>query len=81
MPPRLRSKPYGPNSPNAVQGLPDPAPRRRRATRSASAQPQEDQPAPPVREPKTRKTRGKAASRGKKVSHQDIWRKKRIVSD
>ncbi|KAF3387061.1 hypothetical protein F1880_000246 [Penicillium rolfsii] len=66
MPPRLRSKPYGPNSPNAAEGLPDPVPRRRRATRSASAQPQEDQAAPPAREPKTRKTRGKAASRGKK---------------
>ena len=75
MPPRLRSKPFGPDSPNAVQGLPDP-PRRRRATRSASAQPQqEDKPAQPVRQPKARKTRGKAASRGKRVSYKDFWRK------
>ncbi|KAF7719786.1 Uncharacterized protein PECH_006889 [Penicillium ucsense] len=69
MPPRTRSKPFGPGSPNAVQGLPDPAPRRRRATRSVSAQPQDAQPAQPaqpVREPKTRKTRGKASSRGRK---------------
>ncbi|OOQ87954.1 hypothetical protein PEBR_15321 [Penicillium brasilianum] len=72
MPPRLRSKPYGPNSPNAAQALPDPAPRRRRATRSASAQPQEDQPGPPVREPKARKTRGKATSRGKKKATRRI---------
>lgn len=67
MPPRTRSKPYGPDSPNAAQGLPDPAPRRRRTTRSVSAQPQEEQPAQPLREPKTRKTRGKASSRGRKV--------------
>ncbi|KAJ5174579.1 uncharacterized protein N7482_000456 [Penicillium canariense] len=79
MAPRLRSQPYAPDSPNNAQGLPDPAPRRRRATRSASAQPQEAETAQSVSEsqptdaaefkqaPKTRKTRGKTSTRGKKA--------------
>lgn len=78
---RTRSQPV---SPGGLVSLDDVAPRRRRTTRSASAQPQEaesvkpaeslgDEAAKPKPARKTRKTGGKS-TRGKKASKHDIFR-------
>lgn len=78
---RTRSQPV---SPGGLVSLDDVAPRRRRTTRSASAQPQEAEsvkPAEPLGDEavktkparKARKTGGKS-TRGKKASKQDTFR-------
>jgi len=73
---RTRSQPV---SPGGLVSLDDVPPRRRRNTRSVSAQPQEAESAKPTESreaeaatPKpARKTRGAKSTRGKKASKQD----------